>query len=57
MGIGTLNPEAPLHINDFMKLEPRSTAPSSPTKGMIYYDSTDNKLKLYTGSTWETLNP
>jgi len=56
IGIGTLNPEAPLHITDFMKLEPRSTAPSSPTKGMIYYDSTDNKLKLYTGSAWENLN-
>jgi len=56
IGIGTLNPEAPLHITDFMKLEPRSTSPSSPTKGMIYYDSTDNKLKVYTGSAWENLN-
>ena len=55
-GVGTWDPEAPLHITDFMKLEPRSTAPSSPTKGMIYYDSTDDKLKVYTGSVWENLN-
>ena len=56
VGINTETPEAPLHINDFMKLEPRNTAPLSPSKGMIYYDSTDDKLKLYTGSIWEDLN-
>lgn len=55
-GIGTWDPKAPLHITDFMKLEPRSTAPSSPSKGMIYYDSSDDKLKVYTGSAWENLN-
>lgn len=56
VGLGTLNPEAPLHVNDFMKLEPRTTAPSSPTKGVIYYDDNDNKIKVYTGSGWENLN-
>jgi hypothetical protein len=56
VGINTATPEAPLHINDFMKLEPRNTVPSSPSKGMIYYDSTDDKLKVYTGSAWENLN-
>ncbi len=56
IGIGTTTPEAPLHISDFMKLEPRSTAPTSPTKGMIYYDDTDDKIKVYTGSAWENLN-
>jgi len=56
IGIGTTTPQAPLHINDFMKLEPRSTAPPSPTKGTIYYDDTDDKLKVYTGSSWENLN-
>lgn len=56
VGLGTLNPEAPLHINDFMKLEPRNSPPSSPTKGMIYYDSNDDKVKAYTGSVWENLN-
>lgn len=56
IGIFNLNPEAPLHINDFMKIEPRSTAPSSATIGMIYYDSNDDKLKVYTVSVWENLN-
>ncbi len=56
IGINTLNPKAPLHIKDFMKLEPRSTAPSNPEEGMVYYDSTDHKLKVYTGSGWENLN-
>lgn len=56
VGISIANPEAPLHINDFMKLEPRSTAPVSPTKGMIYYDDNDDKIKVYTGSSWENLN-
>ena len=42
IGIYNLNPEAPLHINDFMKIEPRSTAPSPATIGMIYYDSNDD---------------
>ncbi len=56
VGIGTLDPEASLHINDFMKLEPRSSTPPSPTKGMIYYDSNDDKVKVYTGSVWENLN-
>jgi len=39
-----------------MKLEPHDTAPSSPEEGMVYYDSTDHKLKVYTGSGWENLN-
>jgi len=56
IGINTLNPTAPLHIKDFMKLEPRNTAPSNPEEGMVYYDSTDHKLKVYTGSGWENLN-
>jgi hypothetical protein len=56
VGVGTATPEAPLHISDFMKLEPRSSAPTSPTKGMIYYDDTDDKIKVYTGSVWENLN-
>jgi len=56
IGINTLNPKAPLHVKDFMKLEPRGSAPSNPEEGMVYYDSTDHKLKVYTGSSWENLN-
>lgn len=41
-------------IGTFMKLTP-GTAPGSPTEGMVYYDSTLHKLKVYTGSAWETI--
>jgi len=56
IGINTLDPEASLHINDFMKLEPRSAAPASPTEGMIYYDGTLKKLRVYDGGTWVDLH-
>ena len=29
--------------------------PSTPVEGMIVYDATDNKLKVYTGAAWETV--
>lgn len=32
-----------------------SAAPSSPLEGMVYYDTTANKLKVYNGTTWETI--
>jgi hypothetical protein len=32
-----------------------SGAPASPTEGMLYYDSTAHKLKVYTGAAWETV--
>ena len=38
---------------DWMTFTPRATAPSSPTAGMVYYDSDDNKLKVYNGSGWQ----
>lgn len=56
VGIGTDNPEADLHVAGHMKLEPQSDPPDSPSAGMLYYDSDDHKLKLFTGSIWENLN-
>ena len=44
-----------LTINEVLKLQP-SSAPSSASIGMIYFDSTANKLKVYTGSAWETIS-
>jgi hypothetical protein len=41
-------------LGTFLKLTP-GTAPASPTEGMVYYDSTAHKLKVYTGSAWETI--
>lgn len=32
-----------------------SSAPSSPTQGDIYLDSSDSKFKIYTGSFWATI--
>ena len=48
VGIGIDDPSAPLHISDFMKLEPRTTAPtciSDADEGRIYYDETLRKFR------------
>jgi len=42
-------------FDDVIRLKPRATAPSSPVAGDIYYDSTDNKLKCYNGTTFKDL--
>jgi hypothetical protein len=55
VGIGTSSPARTLHVNDVMRLEPRATAPSSPSKGDIYFDSSDDKLKCYDGTVWQDL--
>ena len=36
-------------------LSNRTTAPSSPTEGTIYYDTDDNILRLYIEDAWVTL--
>jgi len=53
LGIGTSTPARSLHVNDVMRLQPRNTAPTSPAKGDIYFDSTVNKLRVYDGTTWQ----
>jgi len=53
VGIGTGIPARALHVNDVMRLEPRSSAPSSPSEGDMYMDSTTHKLMVYDGSTWQ----
>ena len=45
-----------MHVTEFANLKPRSEAPSSPETGTIYYDSDDNKVKVWTGSAWENMN-
>lgn len=45
-----------LEINDVLELEPRSSAPSSPKAGMLYFDSGDDELKYYNGSSWVSLD-
>jgi hypothetical protein len=41
-------------MGDVLNIKPRSTAPSSPTKGTIYFDSNTNKLMVYDGTTWQS---
>ena len=53
VGIGTSFPARTLHVNDVMRLEPRNTVPSSPSKGDMYFDGILNKLRVYDGTTWQ----
>ena len=53
VGIGTDSPRRKLHVNDVMRLEPRSTAPSNASKGDMYMDDTTNKLMVFDGTTWQ----
>lgn len=53
VGIGLTNPARKLHVDDVMRLEPRSTAPSSPSAGDIFFNSSTNKLQCYDGTAWQ----
>lgn len=44
-----------LDICSLLKLNP-TTAPTYSTTGMVYYDSSANKLKFYNGTAWETIS-
>jgi hypothetical protein len=53
VGIGTTDPVRELHVSDVIRLEPRATAPSNPSMGDMYVRSSDGKLMVYDGSTWQ----
>jgi hypothetical protein len=39
-----------------VRFVPRSGNPSGAEAGDVYYDSSDNKLKVYNGTSWENLH-
>ncbi len=41
-----------LNVRDVMKLTPRATAPSNPTEGDMYYNSTTHRLMVFDGTSW-----
>ena len=43
------------YLKGNVNFKPRST-PDTAVEGDVYYDSDDNKLKVYNGSTWDDLN-
>jgi hypothetical protein len=53
VGIGLLTPQRALHVNDVMRLEPRATAPSNPSKGDMYFDNVVDKLRVFDGLVWQ----
>jgi len=55
LGVSGTPTFANIIINGYVKHTPTS-APSSPVEGMVYYDSSAKKLKVYTGSVWETIS-
>ena len=55
VGTGTVS-AGTLNASELINAPALSTAPASPQAGSIYFDTGDNKLKVYTGSAWENLN-
>jgi len=53
VGIGVVDPQRTLHVNDIIRLEPRATAPSTASMGDMYVRSSDGKLMVYDGSVWQ----
>lgn len=52
VGFG-IAPVRSLHIKSVMRLEPTTTAPTSPAEGDIYMNATTHKLMVYDGTTWQ----
>jgi len=57
VGIQTTSPQRALHIKDVLRLEPRGAAPSSPSEGDLYVNSTDHHIYCYLNGQWRQLDP
>tara|TARA_R110000744_G_scaffold90111_1_gene175023 strand:- start:675 stop:1013 length:339 start_codon:yes stop_codon:yes gene_type:complete len=42
--------------DDSIQFPAQADPPSAPVNGMVYYDTDDNKLKLYASGAWVDLN-
>lgn len=51
----TLENDSSVTIQSVLNLKPGS-APASPKKGDIYYDSSDDRVKVWNGSSWRSMN-
>jgi hypothetical protein len=56
VGIGTTAPARTLHIVDVMRLEPRASAPTSPSAGDLYVSSGTSHIYCYLGGSWRQLD-
>lgn len=56
VGVGTLSPLRPLHVEGSVRLNPVAV-PASPGAGDIYMESGSNKLKYHNGTQWVDLTP
>jgi hypothetical protein len=45
-----------ISLGALVRLTPQTDAPTSPLRGMIYYDSAFNKLRVYNGSAWGNIS-
>lgn len=41
---------------NLFKMQPQDAAPLNAQKGDMYLRSTDGKIRVYTGSAWETVS-
>jgi len=54
VGIGTEDPQRPLHVTEVMRLEPSPVPPPDPMPGDMYIDASDgNRLKVFDGAVWQ----
>jgi hypothetical protein len=53
VGIGVASPQRTLHISDVMRIEPSASAPTNPSEGDMYMDSTTHKLMVFDGTNWQ----
>jgi hypothetical protein len=56
VGVGTSSPQRTFHVDDVMRLEPRTAAPSSPSDGDLYVNSTTDHIYCYLNGAWRQLD-